>query len=142
MDHTELLVVKRYQREFKELFNKTLEIDWNAMNGTDDTRRPFLKNSEIEIAVDTKVFEGGKELTLEDVLEICVNRYGADIEKIRDRKSRLHRGGFSRERNAMIDYANIIFKNRINTIEAARLVNRDRSVLYHYYKLHKYKIVL
>ncbi len=142
MDHTELLVVKRYQREFKELFNKTLEIDWNAMNGTDDTRRPFLKNPEIEMVVDAKIFEDSKELTLGDVLEICVNRYGADIEKIRDRKSRLHRSGFSRERNAMIDYANIVFKNRINTIEAAKLVNRDRSVLYHYYKLHKNKIVL
>lgn len=132
MDKIELMAIKGFQKEFQNTFGKQLIIDWNAMNGLSDFRKPFLRNSEIVIDGDIGDIDGA--LSLNQILDICVERNGADINKILDRKTRLQKHELVKERNAVIDYSKIVYNNKINVRLAAELINRDRTVIYHYYK--------
>ncbi len=132
MTSTELMVIKRYQREFNEAFNKPLVIDWGAMNGTNTKRVRLAKSN---LSPKNEIVDDENSVTLEEALQICVKRHGADLSKITDRSARLHKAGYCNERLALIDFAKLVFSNSVNRIEAAKLVNRDRSVLYHYLDL-------
>ena len=66
------------------------------------------------------------------ILDECVKEFGADIEKIKDRKTRLHNNGNARERMAVEAYSRRAIDGNVNLKAAAELINRDRTMLYHY----------
>jgi hypothetical protein len=133
MNHSELSVIKRYQREFKEMFGKTLEIDWNTMNGVEE---PVRKTNKLYTPTDLEIDD---EMTVPGILESCARRHGADLSIMCSTDLRLN--GFARvkERKAMIDFANIVIKNRLNITYAAKLINRDRSCIYYFHEISNQK---
>ena len=120
MDVKELSTIKQYQKQFKTLFGKRLEIDWNAMN---DNSPSFGRRKKIKLA---PIYD------VEEILKSCADKFGADIDKIKSRECRLHKSGNSRERRTLQEFSKIILESRINVGEAAKIVNRDRTLLYHY----------
>ena len=123
MSVQELIKIKQYQREFQELFNKRLEIDFISMKGIDVT--------EIE-EIDLENLPNTNTVNLDSLLNECVKKHGADMEKIKERRKRLQVGGFTKERLAVREFCKIVVHLKGNINEAARLINRDRSVIYHY----------
>lgn len=123
MSVQELIKIKQYQREFQELFNKRLEIDFISMKGIDVT--------EIE-EIDLENLPNRETVNLNSLLSECVKKHGADMEKIKERRKRLQVGGFTKERLAVREFCKIVVHLKGNINEAARLINRDRSVIYHY----------
>lgn len=123
MTATELTVIKRYQREFEETFNKRLEIDFISMKGIEVT--------DIE-DIDIENISNRKTVNLNQLLDECVEKHGASIDKIREKSKRLQVGAYTRERLAVKEFCKIVVHLKGNINEAARLINRDRSVIYHY----------
>lgn len=122
MTPKELMKVKQYQREFQSLFNKCLEIDFIAMNGVEVTGM-----EEVDADIVAK-----QEVDLENLLNSCVAKYEADIDKIKERRKRLQVGAFTKERAAVREFSKLVVYLKCNIHEAAKLINRDRSVIYHY----------
>jgi hypothetical protein len=116
----ELIKIKQYQREFQELFNKRLEIDFITMKGIDITE------------IDLENLPNRKTVNLDNLLNECVEKHGADMEKIRQKSKRLQVGAYTKERLAVREFCKIVVHLKGNINEAARLINRDRSVIYHY----------
>lgn len=108
----EIASIKEYQRDFKEKFNKRLEIDFNLMNEVDDLSL-------------------GKK-SLEEFLKDCTNKYNADIDKILNRKENLSKSTSNKERLALTEYSRAVITNRISTVQAAKVIKRDRSCLYYF----------
>jgi hypothetical protein len=54
------------------------------------------------------------------------------MEKIRQKSKRLQVGAYTKERLAVREFCKIVVHLKGNINEAARLINRDRSVIYHY----------
>ena len=106
MDTKELSKIKEYQREFKQLFNKSLEIDWELMNN-----------------VQTK-------FSVKKLLENSFKKHKADINILFNNK-RLPRG-WSKEKMAVRDFSKFVIKNKLNIEEAAREIKKDRSIIYYY----------
>ena len=123
MSVQELIKIKQYQREFQDLFNKRLEIDFISMKGIDVT--------EIE-EIDLENLPNKDVVNLDRLLSDCVNKHGADMEKIKERRKRLQVGAYTKERLAVREFCKIVVHLKGNINEAARLINRDRSVIYHY----------
>lgn len=119
----ELMIVKKYQREFKTIFNKRLEIDFITMKGIDVT--------EVE-EIDLENLPNRTTVDLNKLLDDCVTKHGANLEKIRERRKRLQVGAYTKERLAVREFCKIVVHLKGNINEAARLINRDRSVIYHY----------
>ena len=119
----ELMTIKAYQRNFEETFNKRLEIDFIAMKGIDVT--------EIE-EIDLENLPSRETVNLNNLLSECVKKHGADMEKIKERRKRLQVGAYTKERLAVREFCKIVVHLKGNINEAARLINRDRSVIYHY----------
>lgn len=122
MNAAELMMIKRYQREFEEMFNKRLEIDFIAMNGVEVTEVEDLDLNSLD----------STRVDLDKLLSECVEKHGADIAKIKERYKRLQVGAYTKERLAVREFCKIVIHLRGNINEAARLINRDRSVIYHY----------
>jgi hypothetical protein len=123
MSVQELIKIKQYQREFQELFNKRLEIDFITMKGIDVT--------EID-DIDLENLPNRNTVNLDNLLNECVEKHGADMEKIRQKSKRLQVGAYTKERLAVREFCKIVVHLKGNINEAARLINRDRSVIYHY----------
>jgi hypothetical protein len=123
MSVQELIKIKQYQREFQELFNKRLEIDFITMKGIDVT--------EID-EIDLENLPNRNTVNLDNLLNECVEKHGADMEKIRQKSKRLQVGAYTKERLAVREFCKIVVHLKGNINEAARLINRDRSVIYHY----------
>lgn len=122
MTAIELMKVKEYQRDFQEKFNKRLEIDFITMKGVEVTGMD---------EVDTDIV-AKQEVDLKRLLDTCVTKYEADIDKIKERRKRLQVGAFTKERAAVREFSKLVIYLKANIGEAARLINRDRSVIYHY----------
>lgn len=120
MNVQELIKIKQYQREFQDLFNKRLEIDFISMKGID------------VIEIDLENLPSKDVVNLNELLSNCVNKHGADMEKIKERRKRLQVGAYTKERLAVREFCKIVVHLKGNINEAARLINRDRSVIYHY----------
>lgn len=123
IESQEVYVIKEYQRDFAERFGKRLEIDWHSM-------KCFRKSS-----ITYRYAKEGDYIDPEQVLLECVNKYGASLEKIKDRKTRIHAAGFRRERLAVEEFSRAVIESRINVKEAAALINRDRTMIYHFASL-------
>lgn len=118
----QLSKIKEYQRDFEEKFGKKLYISWPEMKG---------------ISIRTvETIETGDEISrfvsLEKLLEDCVNKHGASLEKIKKREKRTCFSENLAEQRALKDYSKMVLINRLNARKAAALINRDRSVIYHF----------
>jgi hypothetical protein len=122
MDSVELTKIKEYQREFLALYDKKLHIDWMAMKGLPRYERGIIVRSE----------EDKRPLDPQDLLNECLKKHKADINIIKDRKNRLQFGALHKEKRAVMEYSSLILYNKLNVREAAKLINRDRTCLYHY----------
>jgi hypothetical protein len=111
MTASQLLKIKEYQREYFTLFGEKLIIDIVEMQGVDPVYN---------------------EQVIEQALLDCVQNAKADINVILDKKVRLHAAGYYKERQAIIKFSKIVITNKLSVTQAAMLVNRDRSCLYHY----------
>lgn len=124
MQSNELSSIKRYQREFFATFGRRLEIDWEAMNG--------VKSAPIE---DFNYFtEEGKMLTAAKILDSCIKKHDADINKITNREKRLKSSDYVKERAAIVEFSKLVMHHKLNKINAAKLINRDRTMFYTYAK--------
>jgi hypothetical protein len=123
IDIQEVSKIKEYQRDFEERFGKRLEIDWDTMKGA-RTRSITYRYAREEDFIDP-----------EQVLMECVTKYGASLDKIKDRKTRIHAAGNRRERKAVEEFSKAVIESRINVKEAATLINRDRTMIYHFASL-------
>lgn len=123
MTAIELMKIKQYQREYKKLFDKPLQVDFASMKGVVSVETSGLNLS---------VMNRAEVADLDKILDDCAKKHGADIEKIKGRKRRLQVGAFTKERLAVREFCKIVVHLRGNINEAARLINRDRSVIYHY----------
>jgi len=126
MTTQELMKVKEYQRDFEEKFGKKLYISWAEMKGV----LPRIAIAEMYEEPETI-----NEVTPEEILDEIVMKHGTTVEAIRDRSRRVNAEMKERERNALIEFSRIIVKNRIKRGYAAKLINRDRTLLYHFAKL-------
>lgn len=126
MTAPELSVVKEYQRDFQEKFGKKLYIDWMGMNGVE------------VVSVNSEEETGMTFPSLEALLVYCTEKYGADINVLKSRDKRIHFGSkLSKEKAALVEFSKIVIKNRLNARKAAEIVNRDRTVIYHFASLTK-----
>jgi len=123
MNSTQLLTIKEYQRDFEEKYNIKLHIDWIAMKGMPSSYNRFYncRNSYRNYYLDPQV-----------ILEECVKEFGANLGRIKDRKVRLHNKGNIKERMAVEAYSRKVIDGKVNLKTAAKLINRDRTMLYHY----------
>jgi len=122
MDSVELTKIKEYQREFLALYDKKLHIDWMAMKGLPRYERGIIVRGE----------DDRRPLDPQQLLDECVTKHKADINIIRDRKHRLQYSEYDKEKKAVMEYSSLILYNKINIRKAAKLINRDRTCLYHY----------
>jgi hypothetical protein len=120
MTSEQLSVIKGYQKDYQSKFGNRLEIDWLGMKGIDPTHIA-LQNYENHAIV-------YKEL--EDILKEAVEKHSANLEIIKRRK-RLDRQ-FPKERRALVDFARIVKANKLSCVAAAKLINKDRTMIYHY----------
>jgi hypothetical protein len=119
MSPEQLSKIKEYQHDFQNRFGKKLEIDWPMMKG-------------LVIADRLGRGEGPTYVNYEQLLEDCVAKHKADIKLIKNRKKRLQVGELAKERDAVIEYSRLVLKNRLNVRLAAKLINRDRTSIYHF----------
>ena len=118
MTSLEISKIKQYQDEFYKIFRRRLEIDWRAMNGM--RRLTTFRHVKDDI------------IDPNELIKQCAEKYGASVTKIRSRKARLQKGGNERERRAVEDFSKIVVQSRINVGEAAKAINRDRTLIYYY----------
>ena len=123
MTAIELMIIKKYQRDFQEKFDKRLEIDFISMKGIQVTEVDELNISVMNVA---------EAVDLDKILDECVKKHGADVDKIKERGKRLQVGAYTKERLAVREFCKIVIHLKGNINQAARLINRDRSVIYHY----------
>lgn len=120
MNQEQFRKIKDFQREYKRLYGEMLYIDWPYMKGV--PKRAFIRRYSPNIPI----------VDPEKILNKCVRKYKASLDIIRDRTTRIHMHGHTKERLAIIEYSKTVLNSRCNATEAANLINRDRSVLYHY----------
>jgi hypothetical protein len=130
MTAAELGKIKSYQREFKELFGKRLEIDIALMNGSDIKLKPVVEKI---IYKYQKIMRDETDL-MEKFLQQCVMLHGADMQKVKSKHIRCDHLSYRREKRALIDYSKGVFEQRFNVSKAAAVINRDRTMLYHFAK--------
>ena len=123
MTAIELMIIKKYQRDFQKKFDKRLEIDFISMKGIQVTEVDELNISVMNVA---------EAVDLDKILDECVKKHGADVDKIKERGKRLQVGAYTKERLAVREFCKIVIHLKGNINQAARLINRDRSVIYHY----------
>ena len=111
MTATQLLKIKEYQREYFTLFGEKLIID-------------IVEMQDVDPVYDQQV--------IEQLLNDCIEHTGADINVIKNRNIRLNAVANGKERRAIVRFSRTVLTNNLRISEAAKLVNRDRSCLYHY----------
>ena len=115
----EIAKIKEYQRDFYEKFNKKLIVDFPSMNGSPKS-----------VAVESK--EKINKPTLKRVFEHCVKKHNADATTIRQRDTMLRLSKHQNEKSALKDFCKLVFKYELNVENAAEMINRHRSCVYHY----------
>jgi hypothetical protein len=121
MTSEQLCVIKGYQKDYFTKFGERLEVDWLGMKGIFRDERIFLEkyqNSNVPYK------------DLKDILNESVKKHEANLEIIRRRK-RLDKQ-FPKERRALVEFARIVKANRLSCSAAAKLINKDRTMIYHY----------
>jgi hypothetical protein len=117
MTSKQLSVVKGYQKDYFEKFAKILEIDWLKMKGIDRSLETY-KDSDVPYR------------DLEDILNDSVKKHNANLEIIKNRK-RIDKQ-FPKERRALVEFARTVKANNLSILAAANLINKDRTMIYHY----------
>jgi hypothetical protein len=112
--------IKKYQRDYQETYGEKLYIDWAYMK--DVPKKVYYRKYAPDLSL----------VDPEKILKKCLKKYKANLEIIKDRSTRLHMHGNTKERMAVIEYSKRVLSNRCNAQEAANLINRDRSLLYYY----------
>lgn len=112
--------IKHYQREYQKLYGEKLHIDWAFMK--DVPKKVYFRKYAPEIPL----------VDPEKLLKRCLKKHRASLNIIKDRSTRLHMHGHTKERLAVIEFAKRVLNCRCNAQEAANLINRDRSLLYYY----------
>jgi adenosine deaminase len=108
MTSQKLSVIKQYQRDYHSKFNERLEIDWHTMNNV-----PKLIP------------------TLDELFKEVVEEHGASEELIMCGK-RLHSVELSKEKAAVTDFCKKVVHYQLSFYDAAKKINRDRSLIYYY----------
>lgn len=119
MTVAEMAKVKEYQRDFYEKFNKKLIIDFPGMNGSPKSVR-IEHNENIN------------KPTLKRLFDYCVNKYNADVNLIRQREFILRKSKHQNEKLAIEDFCKLVFHYKLNLENAAEMISRDRTCVYHY----------
>ena len=122
----EIMKIKGYQREFEETFGEKLCIDWLAMKGI----APRITMLDVTDEIDNDI-----DITPEQLLEELAIKYKTNVASIRDRSKRVHTEAKLNDRRALIEFSKIIVKSRMPRNYAAKLINRDRTTLYHFSKM-------
>jgi hypothetical protein len=120
MDAKQLMFIKRYQRDFKDNFGVPLVVDFPAMLGEEEVKKEYTTQIDVmkEFLDETCEKYG---IVLDDVIE----KYTGTIGK---------RDMVQRVRNVLSEFSKFVVKNKFNYMEAAKLIHRDRSLIYHYYE--------
>jgi hypothetical protein len=121
MTSEQLSVIKGYQKDYQNRFGDRLEIDWLGM-----------KKIKLKQLVPLDVYKDDVVVNkeLEDILNEAVEKYKANLNIIKTTKRIGKR--FPKERRALVEFARIIKANRLNYESAANLINKDRTMIYHY----------
>ena len=85
------------------------------------------------VSIDDEFFQNNS-MTAEQILDEVVAKHGTTVQAIRDRSRRAHAGPKHKERNALLEFSRIIVRSHMNRGHAGRLINRDRTTLYHFAK--------
>lgn len=109
MTPEKLAKIKQYQKDYENRFGETLEIDWHTMKG-------LPKNIP----------------TVDELFKKVCAKHGASEEAILSREKRSHSEGMRRERAALAEFSREVLHLRLNTVEAANKIKRDRQVIYYY----------
>lgn len=123
MNSTELNEIKKYQREFKRLFNKELVIDFVAMKGV-----PKVTERTLVLKFDT--------IEADKILSKLCKKHKADINIILEKKKRLA-FRFPNEVKVVTDYVKECVNMNWGYKEIMLHINRDRSDIYYYLKKQK-----
>ena len=120
MNEEQIERIRSYQREYKKMYGEKLYIDWPYMKGV--PKKVYFRKYAPEIPM----------VDPEKILMKCLKKHRADLQTIKDRSTRIHMHGNTKERLAIIEFSKRVLSNRCNVQEAANLINRDRSLLYYY----------
>ena len=110
------MFIKRVQREYKERFKETLEIDWNKMNGITEPFIPYSRSF-------------NEDAALSKLNDLC-NIHSTDIATIRN--NNLRGAKFRNEQYVLFKWCRWIRENGYFEGEASKLINKDRSLIYYY----------
>lgn len=124
IDSIEVAKIKEYQKDFEDTFGKRLEIDWWSMKGG-PKRTCTFRYRDINYNTDPAI-----------LLKEAAERHGASIAKIKDRRVRISNAK-TKERLALIDYCTAVLESRLNVGQAAKLINRDRTLIYYFAETHE-----
>jgi hypothetical protein len=108
MTANQLMWIKQRQKEYFQLFGEKLNVDFS----------------------DSLVCN--KTETVKEVFEDLKFKYNPDMNVINNKNIRLNHGNRENERNFVIEFSKKVVSCRLNIAEAARLLNKDRSNIYHY----------
>ena len=98
--------IKGFQRQYEQEFGERLEIDWVAMR---DASTP----------------------TIDELFTRVIEKHRASEHLIRSKK-RLHTRELTKEKNAVIEFSKDVIYYELDYGEAAKKLNRDRSLIYYY----------
>lgn len=115
MNASEILAIKNYQRDFEKRFGKKLEVDWYAMKNI--KRLSF--NEDIP--------------TAQQLLDEALEKFGASLDVIKNGR-RLFMSSDANERKALEYYCKKVAYYQLDYKSSAKLINRDRSIIYYYEK--------
>lgn len=111
MNSKQLMWIKQRQREYFDLFGEKLNIDFSDVNGFNSREKAKLTNI---------------------IFQELISKYSPNLDVIRGKRLRLHHESRENERNFVREFSKKIMQGRLNVAEAARLLNKDRSNIYHY----------
>lgn len=114
MTANQLNKIKQYQREYMELFGEKLHIDWLSMK---------------QMKAEYTIVDEKKDP--EKMYRECLSKHNASHEKIISGK-RLDDTSMEKERAAIREFCKDVIFYRIAKKEAARIINRDRTMIYYY----------
>jgi hypothetical protein len=121
MTSEQLSVIKGYQKDYQNKFGDKLEIDWLGMKKIKLTQLFPLDVYANNDAVNRKI---------DDILNETVKKHDANLDVIKTAK-RIGKQ-FPKEKMALVEFARIVKANGLDCAVAANLINKDRTMIYHY----------
>ncbi|MEI6186892.1 MAG: hypothetical protein WCP46_00120 [Alphaproteobacteria bacterium] len=110
MDITRLTKIKEFQREYENLFQEKLVVDFELMSHN----RPI-----------------NQEETLRAKLAEFCQKYNLTVDDIMDRTKRISKLK-SNERKVLVDYSTYVFRHNFSLELASNILQRDRTTMYYY----------